>query len=87
MNHNILQFATIAVATDLSDSASAALRYAQTMARMCPPRAHGRRARVRAPRREPDARFGYSIPTLTVGRQTAPGHLGTANCWVRQARR
>ena len=34
MNHNILKFKTIAVATDLSDSASSALRYAQTMARM-----------------------------------------------------
>lgn len=34
MNHNILKFKTIAVATDLSDPASAALRYAQAMARM-----------------------------------------------------
>ena len=36
MNHDILKFGTIAVATDLSDPASAALRYAQTMARMYP---------------------------------------------------
>jgi nucleotide-binding universal stress UspA family protein len=34
MNHSILKFRTIAVATDLSDPASAALRYAQAMARM-----------------------------------------------------
>src|ERR1700733_3418305 len=38
MNHDILKFGTIAVATDLSDQASAALRYAQTMARMYPSR-------------------------------------------------
>ena len=38
MNHDILKFRTIAVATDLSDPASAALRYAQTMARMHPSR-------------------------------------------------
>ena len=38
MNHDILKFATIAVATDLSEPASAALRYAQTMARMYPSR-------------------------------------------------
>jgi nucleotide-binding universal stress UspA family protein len=38
MNHDILKFRTIAVATDLSDPASAALRYAQTMARMYPSR-------------------------------------------------
>ena len=34
MTSNILKFRTIAVATDLSDPASAALRYAQAMARM-----------------------------------------------------
>jgi nucleotide-binding universal stress UspA family protein len=34
MNQHILKFRTIAVATDLSDPASAALRYAQQMARM-----------------------------------------------------
>jgi nucleotide-binding universal stress UspA family protein len=34
MNQHILKFRTIAVATDLSDPASAALRYAQAMARM-----------------------------------------------------
>ena len=34
MNQHILKFRTIAVATDLSDPASAALRYAQEMARM-----------------------------------------------------
>jgi nucleotide-binding universal stress UspA family protein len=34
MNSSILRFRTIAVATDLSDPASAALRYAQAMARM-----------------------------------------------------
>ena len=38
MNHDILKFGTIAVATDLSDPAFAALRYAQTMARMYPSR-------------------------------------------------
>ncbi len=38
MNHDILKFRTIAVATDLSERASAALRYAQTMARMYPSR-------------------------------------------------
>ncbi len=36
MNHNILKFKTIAVATDLSFPASEALRYAQIMARMYP---------------------------------------------------
>jgi nucleotide-binding universal stress UspA family protein len=36
MNHNILKFKTIAVATDLSYPASEALRYAQIMARMYP---------------------------------------------------
>jgi nucleotide-binding universal stress UspA family protein len=34
MNHDILKFRTIAVATDLSHPASGALRYAQAMARM-----------------------------------------------------
>jgi nucleotide-binding universal stress UspA family protein len=34
MNHNILNFKTIAVATDLSHPASEALRYAQIMAQM-----------------------------------------------------
>jgi len=34
MNQSILKFKTIAVATDLSDTASSALRYAQAMARM-----------------------------------------------------
>lgn len=34
MNDSILRFKTIAVATDLGDPSSAALRYAQTMARM-----------------------------------------------------
>jgi nucleotide-binding universal stress UspA family protein len=34
MNDSILRFRTIAVATDLGDPSSAALRYAQTMARM-----------------------------------------------------
>ena len=38
MNQHILKFGTIAVATDLSDPASAALRYAQKMARMYPSR-------------------------------------------------
>jgi nucleotide-binding universal stress UspA family protein len=38
MNQDILKFRTIAVATDLSEPASAALRYAQTMARMYPSR-------------------------------------------------
>ena len=38
MNHDILKFGTIAVATDLSDTAFAALRYAQTMARIYPSR-------------------------------------------------
>jgi nucleotide-binding universal stress UspA family protein len=38
MNHDILKFETIAVATDASEPASAALRYAQTMARMYPSR-------------------------------------------------
>jgi nucleotide-binding universal stress UspA family protein len=36
MNHNVLSFKTIAVATDLSYPASEALRYAQVMARMYP---------------------------------------------------
>jgi nucleotide-binding universal stress UspA family protein len=36
MNHNILKFRTIVVATDLSYPASEALRYAQVMARMYP---------------------------------------------------
>jgi nucleotide-binding universal stress UspA family protein len=34
MNHNILKFGTIVVATDLNYPASEALRYAQVMARM-----------------------------------------------------
>ena len=34
MNHNILKFRTIVVATDLNYPASEALRYAQVMARM-----------------------------------------------------
>jgi nucleotide-binding universal stress UspA family protein len=34
VNDSILKFKTIAVATDLADPSSAALRYAQTMARM-----------------------------------------------------
>jgi nucleotide-binding universal stress UspA family protein len=38
MTHDIRKFRTIAVATDLSEPASAALRYAQTMARMYPSR-------------------------------------------------
>ena len=38
MNHEILKFGTLAVATDLSEPASVALRYAQTMARMYPSR-------------------------------------------------
>jgi nucleotide-binding universal stress UspA family protein len=38
MTHDILKFGTIAVPTDLSDPASAALRFAQTMARMYPSR-------------------------------------------------
>jgi nucleotide-binding universal stress UspA family protein len=36
MNHNVLSFKTIVVATDLSYPASEALRYAQVMARMYP---------------------------------------------------
>ena len=34
-NASKLKFKTIAVATDLSDSSSTALRYARAMARMC----------------------------------------------------
>jgi nucleotide-binding universal stress UspA family protein len=38
MHHDIQKFRTIAVATDLSDPVSPALRYAQTVARMYPSR-------------------------------------------------